>query len=81
MATIAAIRARRLILTGVLAAGLGAGAAGVASGATHAGAGTARGTTSTAITSSATLSSGQPAARTTPTHHCAGVGPDSPPAS
>jgi hypothetical protein len=37
MATVGANRARRLILTGVLAAGLGAGAVGVAGAATPAG--------------------------------------------
>ncbi|MHB1817320.1 MAG: hypothetical protein ACYCO9_04675 [Streptosporangiaceae bacterium] len=63
MATIAATRAKRMIQTGVLAAGLGAGAASV----TYASTGTSA-AGSGAVTSAATASSGGPPTTQPPTN-------------
>jgi len=76
MATQLGSRARRLLITAVLAGGLGAGATGVAlastgGSATHAGSATSTGTTSSASTTrSASASAASATPKPSATHHC-----------
>ncbi len=79
MATVTATRVRRLMLTGVLAAGLGAGAAGVASAATNGTAGTTNQSSvsghaaTTAHSNGAKPSASMPAKPRSKVHHCPGM--------